>query len=140
MELKFNKCCLVLGIICLFAMGCERNEPATKPEKSKPIPATSTQDIPSKNTSSEKQVKTTNTPAVPAVPVLNAPQAQTIQVAARPSVRNVAIFVKNRAGKQLDDKVGAFEDLVASRITDVGFSVISREDVANAAADRKSVV
>lgn len=49
-----------------------------------------------------------------------------------PKVRKVAIFVKNRAGAALDEKVAALEDLVVGRITDMGFSVISREDAINA--------
>ncbi len=51
-----------------------------------------------------------------------------------PKVRKVAIFIKNRAGKALDDKVSALEDLVTGRITDMGFAVIAREDVINAVA------
>ncbi|MEX0777961.1 MAG: PEGA domain-containing protein [Phycisphaeraceae bacterium] len=69
----------------------------------------------------------------PAV-VLTTPQVQTVQVARREGVRNVAIFVKNHAGKALDSKVMALEDLVSSRITEAGFSVISREDVINSVA------
>lgn len=51
-----------------------------------------------------------------------------------PKVRKVAIFVKNRAGKALDDKVMVLEDLVTGRITDMGFAVIAREDAVNAVA------
>ncbi len=45
--------------------------------------------------------------------------------------RKVAIFVKNRAKSVPDDKVSVLEDLIAARITDLGFSIISREDVLN---------
>jgi hypothetical protein len=51
-----------------------------------------------------------------------------------PQVRKVAIFIKNRAGEALDDKVLVLEDLVVGRITDLGFAVIAREDVVNAVA------
>jgi hypothetical protein len=43
------------------------------------------------------------------------------------SVRKVAIFTANRAGKNMDSKLGALEDFVTGHITDKGFSVISRE-------------
>lgn len=43
-----------------------------------------------------------------------------------------AIFVSNRAGKAHDDKVGSLEDYITSRITDQGFTVISRETLLNA--------
>lgn len=42
--------------------------------------------------------------------------------------RLVAIFIKNRAGKEFDNKLGALEDLVIAGITDMGFQVISLED------------
>ena len=51
-----------------------------------------------------------------------------------PAVRKVAIFVKNRAGSALDEKVSVLEDLITGRITDMGFAVIAREDVVNAVA------
>lgn len=51
-----------------------------------------------------------------------------------PANPKVAIFIKNRAGGEYDPKVAALEDLVSSRITDLGFSVISREDAINAVA------
>lgn len=43
-----------------------------------------------------------------------------------------AIFIANRAGAHYDDKVLFFEDLVVSRITDLGFTIISREAVVEA--------
>ncbi|HEY1718832.1 MAG TPA: hypothetical protein VGH42_11155, partial [Verrucomicrobiae bacterium] len=46
--------------------------------------------------------------------------------------RKAAIFVENRAGPAFNDKVEVLEDLLTSRITDKGFSVISREDAINA--------
>lgn len=70
--------------------------------------------------------------AQPAAP--SAPQPGTVTVAAKPEVRNVAIFVKNAAQKELDEKVRALEELVSSRISDLGFSVISRDDAVNAVA------
>jgi len=42
-------------------------------------------------------------------------------------LRKAAIFVENRAGAALNEKVQVLEDLVTSRITEKGFSVISRE-------------
>lgn len=44
----------------------------------------------------------------------------------------VAIFVKNRAGEKLDDKISVFEDLVTAQITDMKFRVISHEDTVKA--------
>ncbi|MFA6962106.1 MAG: PEGA domain-containing protein [Opitutaceae bacterium] len=45
-----------------------------------------------------------------------------------------AIFVSNRAGAAYDAKVGALEDYITSRVTDLGVSVISRETASNAVA------
>ena len=47
--------------------------------------------------------------------------------AADSTARKAAIFVANRADKSLNDKVATFEDFISSRITEKGFSVISRE-------------
>lgn len=41
-------------------------------------------------------------------------------------IRKVAIFVENRAGKVLDDKVPVLEDFITSRITEQGFCMLSR--------------
>lgn len=48
------------------------------------------------------------------------------------SPRKVAIFVENRVGPAMNDKVAVLEDFLTSRITEKGFSVISREDAINA--------
>jgi hypothetical protein len=48
------------------------------------------------------------------------------------SPRRAAIFVENRVGPAMNDKVSVLEDFLTSRITAKGFSVISREDVINA--------
>ncbi len=53
--------------------------------------------------------------------------------------RKAAIFVQNRAGPAFNDKVQVLEDLLTSRITDKGFSVISREDAINALKTYSSV-
>lgn len=45
-----------------------------------------------------------------------------------------AIFIKNRASDYYDDKVPALADLVSARVTDLGMSVIDREDAINAVA------
>jgi hypothetical protein len=45
----------------------------------------------------------------------------------------VAIFIKNRAGSEYDEKIIAMEDLLSSRLAEEGFRVMSREDVINAA-------
>lgn len=50
----------------------------------------------------------------------------------QPDSYKTAIFVTNRAGKAQDDKVGALEDYITSRVTDQGFTVISRETALNA--------
>ncbi len=44
-------------------------------------------------------------------------------------VYKAAIFVENRAGKTFDNKTPVLEDFITSRITEKGFSVISREVV-----------
>lgn len=46
--------------------------------------------------------------------------------------RKVAIFVENRVGPSMNDKVSVLEDFLTSRITEKGFSVISREESINA--------
>jgi hypothetical protein len=48
------------------------------------------------------------------------------------SQRKVAIFIENRAGPALNDKVSVLEDFITSKITEKGFSVISREVVTDA--------
>ena len=45
------------------------------------------------------------------------------------SIRKAAIFVENRAGAALNDKVGSFEDLLTSRLAGKGFALISRDAV-----------
>jgi hypothetical protein len=46
--------------------------------------------------------------------------------------RKAAIFIENRAGASLNDKVAVLEDFLTSKISEKGFSVISREVVINA--------
>ncbi|MGH7990706.1 MAG: hypothetical protein ACREDS_11030, partial [Limisphaerales bacterium] len=53
--------------------------------------------------------------------------------------RKAAIFVENRAGPAFNDKVDVLNDLLTSRITDKGFSVINREDAINALKTYSSV-
>lgn len=50
-------------------------------------------------------------------------------------IRKAAIFVENRAGKAFNDKVPVLEDFITSRITERGFSVLSREVLINAFKD-----
>ena len=50
-------------------------------------------------------------------------------------IRKAAIFVENRAGKAFDDKVPVLEDFITSRVTEQGFSVLSREVLINAFKD-----
>lgn len=70
-----------------------------------------------------------------AEPQLVAAQPVVVAVpdAATDNRRITAIFSVNHAEKALNEKLPAFEDFISSRITDKGFSVISRE-VATAAA------
>jgi len=75
----------------------------------------------------------------PSAPPPTEPQAvaaQPVAVVAQDSSndnrRMAAIFTANHADKTLDDKLLALEDFISSRITEKGFSVISRE-VATAA-------
>lgn len=69
--------------------------------------------------------------------------AQPVAVAA-PNASNdnrriAAIFVENRVGPALNDKVAVLEDFLTSRITEKGFSVISREVSINALKTYSSV-
>lgn len=54
------------------------------------------------------------------------------QDTSRDAQRKAAIFVENRVGPDLNDKVAVLEDFLTSRITEKGFSVISREASINA--------
>ena len=54
-------------------------------------------------------------------------------------LRKVAIIVENRAGAQLNDKVAVFEDLLSSRISGKGYSIISRDVTVNALKTYPSV-
>jgi len=60
------------------------------------------------------------------------PAARAAEPAAPPVVRKAAIFVDNRAGKELNPKVIVLEDFVSSRVATLGFQVISREIAINA--------
>ncbi len=42
---------------------------------------------------------------------------------------SAAVIISNRAGKDYDDKISVLEDLLSARITDLGFSLLSREVV-----------
>ncbi len=48
------------------------------------------------------------------------------------TTHKAAIFIENRAGKTFDSKVSVLEDFITSRITEKGYSVISREAVIGA--------
>jgi len=61
-----------------------------------------------------------------------APAARAAEPAAPPAVRKAAIFVDNRASKELNTKVSVLEDFVSSRVATLGFQVISREIAINA--------
>ena len=50
----------------------------------------------------------------------------------QPKTYKAAIFISNRAGAALDEKIMALEDFITARITDLGFQVLSRETVADA--------
>ncbi len=54
------------------------------------------------------------------------------QVQAKPSQHQVAIVVTNRAGKSGDSQLGALEDFITARVTDLGLRVISAETALNA--------
>ncbi len=47
--------------------------------------------------------------------------------------RKAAIFVSNRSGPELDEKVMVLEDLISSRISNYGFRIYSREAVIDSA-------
>lgn len=61
-----------------------------------------------------------------------APAAQNASPPGAPAVRKAAIFVDNRAGKELNPKVIVLEDFISSRVSTLGFQVINREIVINA--------
>ncbi|MFO0795393.1 MAG: hypothetical protein U0586_15180, partial [Candidatus Brocadiaceae bacterium] len=46
-------------------------------------------------------------------------------------MRKAAIFVENRAGNEFNEKVSAMDDFLTSRITEKGFSILSREVLIN---------
>lgn len=50
-------------------------------------------------------------------------------------IHKTAIFIENRAGNAFNDKVPVLEDLITSRVTELGFSVLSREALINAFKD-----
>ena len=50
-------------------------------------------------------------------------------------LRKAAVFVANRAGEALESKVQMMEDLVTARVSDMGYSLISREVVLDAMRD-----
>ena len=109
MMLKSKKCPLVLVFftsLSLLLSGCGKKEEAQKPTSPPPAP--------------EPQ-------AVVAQPVSPSQQDP------NDNRRMAAIFTANHADKALDDKLPSLEDYISSRITDKGFSAISRE-VATAAA------
>lgn len=54
--------------------------------------------------------------------------------AAEGEIPTAAIFVENRAGADFDDKTALLEDLITARITELGYSVLSREIVLDAIA------
>jgi hypothetical protein len=47
-------------------------------------------------------------------------------------LRKAAIFVENRGGKDLNEKVSVFEDLLTSKVAGMGFSILSRDIVTRA--------
>ncbi len=67
------------------------------------------------------------------------PVAGAVQDSANVNRRLAAIFVENRAGSSLNDKVAVLEDFLTSQITGKGFSVISREVSINALKTYSSV-
>ncbi len=56
------------------------------------------------------------------------------EVAPKPEGTTVAIFVANRAGKVADSELGALEDYITGRVTDLNVNVISGETALNAVA------
>lgn len=99
------------------------------------------------NNSGSSTATVTTTPPVPGVPGSNTVTAETIvrtqvTVPAPAPVRqrNIAIFIKNRADKALDQKVGSLEEMLAAKLAggfadkNLPVSIISREDVLNSVA------
>lgn len=70
---------------------------------------------------------------------LSSTRAAEPAAATPPPIRKAAIFVENRAGAALNDKVSVLEDFLSSRVTEKGFSIISRE-LAVAALKRTDLV
>ncbi|TAK95820.1 MAG: PEGA domain-containing protein [Verrucomicrobia bacterium] len=61
--------------------------------------------------------------------------AFTPNVKAADALRKAAIIVENRAGKELNDKVQVLEDLLATRISGEGFTILSRDVVTRSLKD-----
>ena len=78
--------------------------------------------------------KTPPPPSTP--PAATASAGQPVPPMASPddSAHIAAIFTANHADKNLDDKLATMEDFISSRITEKGFSVISREAATTAAS------
>lgn len=55
-------------------------------------------------------------------------------------ILKAAIFIENKAGNAFNDKVSVLEDLITSRVTEQGFSVLSREALINSLKDKVSVL
>ncbi|MCC6415628.1 MAG: trypsin-like peptidase domain-containing protein [Opitutaceae bacterium] len=71
--------------------------------------------------------------AIVAMLLLGAPVLSLTAAEEAQSARNTAIFVTNRAGAAYDGQVPVLEDLLSAKLSDAGFSLMSREMVVNAA-------
>src|SRR5213082_2970635 len=60
------------------------------------------------------------------------PTAKSFAADNPPPQRKTAIIVENRAGEQFNDKVSVLEDLLGTRISGRGYSVLSRDVTVNA--------
>ena len=114
-------CCAVLLSLLLTGCGEEPNA-ATPSDQAQPPTADSRSETSA--TSSQVVVERVTT-------IRETTTRQTRKASQEPVV---AIFIKNRAGDDYNDKVAVLEDLLSARLAEAGFTIQSREDVINSVA------
>lgn len=133
---------MILGVaLAITAAGCDKSSPDAGSSASASH-ATQAQVTPVANAAPESRAASSEAVADSASGTVTVKSVTTTTIQQTPppvaksdpgdKIRTVAIFVKNRADKALDQKVMALEDMLTGKITDLGFSVISREDAVNA--------
>lgn len=79
---------------------------------------------------------------LPAALVAGGVFAVSDQVAAEPpaGAMRAAIFVQNRAGLELENKLDAFDDMIAARLKAAGFAVVNHKDVVQRFAESRNAL